>query len=214
MGRAARHTCGVESTGLRERKKEQTRQALITASLKLFRKNGFTTTSVDDIVAACDVSPRTFYRYFPTKEDVLYADADRRTALLLSVLAGRPPDETPLVALRRSMMALIPDYEADRTVMERRQRIIKSSPSLRTDSLERQHAWEDALVRQLTARRAGLAESPLELRLASAAAAVALRTATVAWLEPGNTHDLATLLEYTFDRLATGLEHPPRRGIG
>ena len=65
----------------------------------LFARQGFDGTTVEEIADACEVSPRTFFRYFPTKEDVLFADAEARRERLLAVLADQPADEP---AVRRA----------------------------------------------------------------------------------------------------------------
>ena len=81
------------SVGLRERKKARTREALQEAAMERFARQGFDGTTVEEIAEACEVSPRTFFRYFPTKEDVLFADAAARRERLLEVIAERPVEE-------------------------------------------------------------------------------------------------------------------------
>src|SRR5712691_10542131 len=91
------------STGLRERKRARVRQELIDAAAALFAERGFDQVTVDEIAEAADVAPRTFYRYFPVKEDVATADLQETSVLLVEELAARPPGESPLVALREAV---------------------------------------------------------------------------------------------------------------
>src|SRR5688572_15949138 len=97
---SARIACIVR-TGLRERKKQQTRQAIHRAAMKLFAERGFEATTIADIAAAADIAPRTFFSYFASKEEAvfpkfepMYADFDR-------TLRERPPGTTALDALRQ-----------------------------------------------------------------------------------------------------------------
>src|SRR5258708_1577453 len=86
------------SGGLRERKKAWTRAAIRQHALRLFREQGYQATTVEQIAAAAEVSPSTFFRYFPTKEDVvLRDDVDTR---LLAALSRQPPDLAPVAAIR------------------------------------------------------------------------------------------------------------------
>ena len=82
-------------TGLRERKKLATREALHEAALRLFAARGYRTTTVADIAAAADVSERTFFRYFRSKEDGALQDVGRLLPQLEVAIQGRPPDEAP-----------------------------------------------------------------------------------------------------------------------
>ena len=84
------------SVGLRERKKARTREALHDAAMDLFSRQGFDGTTVEEIADACEVSPRTFFRYFPTKEDVLFGDSEQRSTALIETLAAQPLDLAPL----------------------------------------------------------------------------------------------------------------------
>jgi AcrR family transcriptional regulator len=92
--------------GLRERKKRQTRSTLAEAALDLFAKQGYDQTTVAEIAAAADVSTRTFFSYFRTKEDVLFADTDERLDLIRAALSGADPD-TPTIEVIRSAAAQI-----------------------------------------------------------------------------------------------------------
>ena len=90
--------------GLRERKKARTRAAIQQEAMRLFRERGYDGATVEDIAEAAEVSPSTFFRYFPTKEDVvLRDDYDER---LLEVFLAQPPDLTPLQATRAALHSL------------------------------------------------------------------------------------------------------------
>ncbi|RSM80204.1 TetR/AcrR family transcriptional regulator [Amycolatopsis sp. WAC 01375] len=80
-----------DEVGRRERKKLLTRQALVNAAVRLFAEQGYDQTSVADIAEAADVSKRTFFLHFPTKEDVLLADGGSRTDLAVRAIEGRRP---------------------------------------------------------------------------------------------------------------------------
>ena len=89
------------ATGLRERKRERTRQAIADAALELFARQGFHATTLPQIAEAADVSPRTVSGYFPAKEDLAFPYADERIAALEQRLRGAPAGETAAEALRR-----------------------------------------------------------------------------------------------------------------
>lgn len=194
-----------ERPGLRERKKEKTRLALEHAALTLFAEKGFDGTTVDEIVEACDVSQRTFFRYYGAKEDVLFADGDELLAALLAALAARPVDELPVRAVQAAFQPTLEEYAEDRDRLLLRSRVFDGSSSLRSHKFERQQSWEEAVTTALLARDAqrGGATSPLHLRLVAGAALACFRAALHQWLEADG--DLTELVNDGFDYLVDGL---------
>jgi AcrR family transcriptional regulator len=201
------------AVGLRERKKARTREALQEAAMDRFARQGFDGTTVEEIAEACEVSPRTFFRYFPTKEDVLFADGEVRRERLLAVIAERPIDEPAFVALRAAMRTLTDDYRDDREALVSRFQIVAASPHLQAYKAEHQHGWEaavvDALERRALARHDAVARN--ELQLVTAVATAALRVALDAWVADPSAPDLGVLLDDAFALLAAGFD-PARAG--
>jgi AcrR family transcriptional regulator len=205
-----RHNASVVP-GLRERKKAMTRRALQDAALELFTRQGFEHTTVDEIADACDISPRTFFRYFAAKEDVLFGDADERRTELVETISARPAGEPLLRSVREAMLALASDYEHDRPRLVAKSEIMARNATLRSRGVERQRDWEVALTDALQRRDAGegAASSMLELRLVAAVATAALRAACDTWVAEGG--ELRPIVAEAFDRLATGLDAEPER---
>ena len=194
------------TTGLRERKKAQTREALRDAALELFHRQGFEQTTVEDIADACDVSPRTFFRYFPTKEDVLFGDGDERCGRLLAAIEAEPPEVGPFAALLAGSLAVAEDYGAERERLVLRRGVLASTEQLRASSAERQRGWEEAVV-QLLARRAeqqGVETPEFELRLVAATALAGLRVALDVWLASDEPGDFPTFVDAAFQRISGG----------
>ena len=108
--------------GLRERKKQRTREQIVDAAMRLFAERGYHATTIADIAAAADVAPRTFFSYFPSKEAVVFHDVDRDLDTLASALRERLPDETALDALRRWIDAMFDQWmeEEDEALLRKR----------------------------------------------------------------------------------------------
>jgi len=101
--------------GLRERKKQRTKRAVNDIAVRLFAEKGFDATTVEEICAAAEISPSTFFRYFPTKEAAAFPDEQERVAVVAQVLSERPDGEPLHVTIRRSAVALLDhDLEAKR----------------------------------------------------------------------------------------------------
>ncbi|HTU04441.1 MAG TPA: TetR family transcriptional regulator [Trebonia sp.] len=97
-----------QHTSLRERKKARTRAAIREHALRLFREQGYDATTVEQIAAAAEVSPSTFFRYFPTKEDVVLQDGF--DDLMFEAFDRQPPSLSPVAALRAAMRETIATF--------------------------------------------------------------------------------------------------------
>lgn len=218
----------VPAIGLRERKKIETRRAIENAALDLFETVGFDRATIGDVAERAGISPRTFFYYFETKEDVVLADHERRSVRLLEELRSRPGDEAPWSSLRASFMAVAADYQTEQIHLRRRFGIIATNPSVQARSLELQARWEDALAAVLEERfqpdeapgttRSTPAASPggnghgggITPRLLAAAAIAAMRSSQHYWVEQmlsgqDESLELPPLVADCFDRFADGL---------
>jgi AcrR family transcriptional regulator len=118
------------SLGLRERKKIRTRETIRREAFRLIDQNGYPETTVEQIAEAAEVSPSTFFRYFPSKESVLLADDI--DPVMLNALEQAPPELTPIQALRRAFEVTLAMMSEDEWEFERtRQRLVFSIPELK-----------------------------------------------------------------------------------
>jgi AcrR family transcriptional regulator len=188
---------------LRQRKKQRTRRAIAEAALDLFESRGFDDTTVDDIAAAADVSPRTFFRYFAGKDEAVFDRADEVQEGFRTMLDARPADEPLLTSLREIGKALLTDELVDEARLRRVLALVTSERALRN----RYTALLDGIEGELTtwaADRLGEPATELRPRLVAATVLAARRVATDTWLEsPGD--DLADHITRAIDLLAAGL---------
>jgi len=193
--------------GLRERRKALTAAELEAAAYRLFGERGFDNVTVDDIAAEADVSRRTFFRYFASKEDVLLADHFVQLARLREAMAARPTDEPIVTALRNALLSLTGDFEERKEKIILRGRLMRDTPSLQARSLVHQKLWEDAM-QEMVADRLGV-DPVKDLRpgVLAAAALAAMRVAFTNWLTAGCDGDLIELTTEALDLLDGGLGH-------
>ena len=194
----------TEQTGLRARKKLQTRRRIETAALELFGRGGFAGTTVEDIAAAAEIAPRTFFYYFPTKEDVALADYAGRLERIVDQLRRRPDTEHPWAALRASFLVVAADYDAERQEIIGRFQIMATSPSVYARSLQLQAGWEDTVAAVLTERMECRTEE-LGPRLLASSALSAIRSSLRHWIATGQRSSLPRLVDECFDQLGKGL---------
>ena len=192
--------------GLRERRKALTAAELEAAAFRLFGERGFDAVTVDDIAAEADVSRRTFFRYFASKEDVLLADHFVQLARLREAMAARPPDEPIVTALRNALLSMADDFEDRKEMIILRGQLMRDTPSLQARSLVHQKLWEDAM-QELVAERLGV-DPVTDLRpgVVSAATLAAMRVAFTNWLTSGCDGDLIAMTAEALDLLDGGLQ--------
>ena len=191
--------------GLRQRKKERTRQELAGAALRLFVERGYEAVKVEDIAAAVDVSERTFFRYFASKEDALWPDQDERRAEFAAVLASRPRDEPVLACLRHAAIASAEAYQAEHREMLARFRLLTQTPALRGYLLETLLAWEEVAATALQKRMEPGRSCELRARLLGSASVAAFRVAVIVWVGSDGKKDLKALAVQALDALAADL---------
>ncbi|MFD4141640.1 TetR family transcriptional regulator [Streptomyces sp. NPDC058572] len=151
----------VEPAGLRARKKQRTRDALLRAALELFTTQGYEETTVDEIADAVEVSQRTFFRYFATKEEAAFAVQDLAESHFIAALRERPATEGPFEAMRGAVIGAWDTIgEAIEEIVPvdlymRSYRMIESTPALLATHLRRSAEVEETIA-QLIAAREGL----------------------------------------------------------
>jgi AcrR family transcriptional regulator len=165
--------------GLRERKKARTRASLREHALRLFRDQGYTATTVEQIAAAAEVSPSTFFRYFPTKEDlVLQDDMDTR---LIEALEQQPPDLGAVAAVRAATKQVFASYTAaDVDVIRETARLTMTVPEVRARAMD-EFARSIAVVAEAVARRAGRPADDLAVRTVAGAIIGVIMAITLPW---------------------------------
>lgn len=185
-------------TGLRARKKAQTRRTIQEHALRLFLSKGYENTTVDEIAAAAGVSHMTFFRHFPTKEAVV--ETDDYDALIVRLIAERPPEEDALTALHQALgQGLKAVYATDREALLVRTRLVLTTPALRARVWRNLHATEELFAQAIAARVPG--QNDLATRVVAAAAVAALNTALTVWVAGEGTEDLPSLVDQAFAAL-------------
>jgi AcrR family transcriptional regulator len=210
-------TAGLESPpgmppNRRERKKQETRAALEEAALRLFAEKGYEQTTVEEIAAAADVAVRTFFRYFSSKQHVLFGDvAHNRVIRMRAVLDARPATEAPIDSVRAVLDHLDIEGVEEEDQILRRLRLMERQPSLRATYLLLTNDLRQVLV-DFIAERTGLSpvEHPYPLLLASAAAS-SWDIALCVWSGTGGQRSLGDLRREAFAALTAGIPPAPRR---
>ena len=190
------------NTGLRERKKAKTRAAIQEAALRLFDRHGYDATTVDQIAELAEVSQSTFFRYFPTKEDVVLHD--RYDPLLLADFAAQPAELSPIAALRRTLRSVFGTLPADELARERqRATLIISVPELRARALDQLASTLQPLAEAIAERTGRAVDDPAVRALTGAVMGVSMSAMLTASEDPSA--DYVELMDAALALLEAGL---------
>jgi AcrR family transcriptional regulator len=191
-----RAEAGVE--GLRERKRAHSRATTVDMAMQLFAERGFDAVTVADICAAAEIAPRTFFRYFPTKEDVLAEPARQMAGRLTDALAAAPAELDDVDALRRALRELGEYVVADRTRMAVFFRVAGAASAVRANPFLHLSGRERQLTEELLRRRRRTGPADWRTRLMVARALSAFRV----WLDDLVAGDSADPLAHLDEVLA------------
>jgi len=188
--------------GLRERKKQRTRQAIAEAALRLFVERGFEQVTVAEVAEAAEVSEKTVFNYFPTKEDLFFADVGAMdSSVIIDAIRQRPPGTSPFDALRH-LLTDKPDFDAgilaeggqpDRRAPAQMQMhqeamwALQRSPALQA-RLRELFAQLEAGVAELLAEETGASPESVEPKVVAAALVGVIRAVTERFLAQAAAH--------------------------
>ena len=197
------------TSGLRERKKLATRQALHAAALELVAERGLDRVSVDDIAERADVSPRTFFNYFASKVDAVIGWDPSYAHRLADAFAARPLDESPVDALREVLVADAAAMARDSRLWRLRMRVMDGNPTL-MPSLAAGFAVSERVLASAIADRTGTrTDADLYPTLLAAVQATVMRTSLQRWAADDFRSSLPALVAQAWSLVTAGLP-PPR----
>ncbi|HEX7265589.1 MAG TPA: TetR family transcriptional regulator [Candidatus Dormibacteraeota bacterium] len=188
--------------GLREIKKRRTRQALIEAAMRLYREKGFDGVTVAEIAHEAEVSPRTFFGYFETKEDVFLGRGDDRLDRLVRAIHERDRRQPILSAIQPVLLQAPKPMKRERPARAPELPELLHHPAIAHRLRERWNRWEDMLAEAI-ADEVGARTTDPEPRVIAAAITGAIRIAAEAARQ--QPHRRKQVAERVFALLASGL---------
>jgi AcrR family transcriptional regulator len=204
---------GARSFDLRERKRIRTRLMIQTEALRLFAEKGYAETTVEEIADAAAISPRTFFRYFPSKEDVVMWD-EYDDPVALDLLEQRPADEplveTMLAVIRETLGGL---HRHDPERLLARVQLMFTVPELRARFLDMQAQGVHDLA-QLLRGKCEVAADDLSVQVVGSALFAAVSVALDRWQKDEGKSDPLALLDRATDALAEGVRELRRPQAG
>jgi AcrR family transcriptional regulator len=203
---------GAAEGGLSQRKRDAVRAHLSEVALDLLTDRDFDSVTVDEIATAAGISRRTFFRYFPSKEEVILGFLDRVGERLREEIIARPAHEPPVVAVHAALRPQVDAYvvRADRTLAL--VRLLQLSPSLRARELESRQRLREK-VADAIGRRLGLDHhTDMRPRLLAGIALVPLDVAITMWMDSLSGESVHAILSTSIATLAGALAemHSPR----
>jgi AcrR family transcriptional regulator len=184
--------------GLREKRKRQLRSELSRQAIQLFTQKGFEETTIDEIVDPLAVSKRTFFRYFATKEDLVFAWYEELTSELVRALEARPKGETPFESVCETLLSLLHYYDENPKWALTMTRLAKATPALVGKSFEKRSIWERELAKVLAKRLPNTPTRDVTARVTVAAALAAFTCGIDEWTDSRGKANVRACLDRAF----------------
>lgn len=175
---------------LRQKHVNRTRRAILDAAFALFSERGFALTTVGEIAARADVAPRTFFRYFPSKESVLFTGTEGKKELLRQMLAERPEGESLAAGMISVLMRLSDVLTVDSHEMARLYAFASEDPRVLSSHRNALIEQFSSTAVQLLAERHGISPSDLGLQVMAVTIVSCFATAVTCWLNDGAQGDV------------------------
>lgn len=192
---------------LRERKKERVRRAFIEAAERLFFEKGFDNVSVDDIAAEAGVSRSTFFRYFKTKEAVVFRHHRARLAIFREMLSSARSRENKVFdAIKSALISFAKYYDSIKEELLNEYQIVVSSPYLIARDLEKDREFEEAIAAEISRRLGGGERDKRRARIFAAAIFGTARIVMEEWFEGGCRSPLVRLAQESLNILYSGFD--------
>lgn len=183
----------ASATSLREQKKSETRRSILRCARRLFAKQGFDATTLDEICAGAQVSRRTFFRYFPTKEALVFPNRDTRIERFRKFMASPSSGATVFEKMRRVTRVFAAEYEQNRVGILAMQSIINDSAALLAREREIDREWEQVIEDAFAAERGNTPEARRRAIILAGATMGVVRATMRDWFAGGGEEDLAAL---------------------
>jgi AcrR family transcriptional regulator len=202
------------AVGRRERKKQATRESLIEAAFALFVDKGFEATTVEEIADAVDVSSRTFFRYFASKEDVVLTFQEEQQEMFLEQFRARPATEPVVTALKHAAIEVASACEKggggfDPERFMALMKMMETSPSVLASSLQHQQKKQQLVVAAVAARMGVDPTTDLRPHVVAAIANCGIRAASDCWQQYSEHFGtFAQAIEESFTLLEEGVNYP------
>jgi AcrR family transcriptional regulator len=207
-----KETTTASEMGLRERKRQQTRQELISAAMRLFEERGYEQATVAEIASAAGVSTKTFFNYFASKDEVLFPHLSRRIDAAVALIEQRGPDDQVadiLVAAMQHMLADALTAEVDGGLAAVRLPMIMSVPAVQAATLHRYFLAETQLARALHRAYEDALDPAAAAAVIGSVMGAAIATALVCLQEGADTQQLRVAVERAIGIAMHGVRNVP-----
>ncbi len=189
----------------RERNKANVRKILIESAIKLYLSKGFDSVSVEDIVEKTGISRSTFFRYFKTKEAVVFRNHGARLAIFKEMLSStKSGDKKVFTAIKTALISFAKYYESIKDELIEEYQIVVSSPYLIARDVEKDRDFEDAIAEEIFKRLGDGATARKKAKILAASLFGTVRIVMETWFEGGCRESLAKIGKESLDILSDG----------